>query len=255
MVVSECEQLVNEYLEWLRQNISIIKIDDVCEITTPFLDRHNDHLQIYVQEENGHYLLSDDGYILADLQMSGVEFNTEKRKDILNTMLAGFGITQKNSELQIGAQRHNLAQRKHNLIQAMLAINDMFVVAGPRVFSLFREDVEQYLRAHKVRFVGLVSFPGRSGFIHNFDFAIPSSETRPERLVKAINNPTRDNVSSLIFAWNDTREARSTNAEAYAVLNDQERPLTVDARIALESYGIIPMLWSQREQYATKLAE
>ncbi len=255
MATNECEMLVNIYLEWLRQNISVAEIGEVCEITTPFLDRHNDHIQIYVKEEDGQYVLSDDSYIIADLQMSGLEFDTDKRKHTLSTILAGFGVTQVGSELQVKAQRNNLPQRKHNLIQAMLAVNDMFVTARPYVFSFFREDVEQYLRAHQVRFVMMVSFPGRSGFIHNFDFAIPSSDKRPERLVRAINNPTRDAVSSLIFSWNDTRESRSTDdAEAYAMLNDQDRSVSGDALSALEAYRIIPVLWSRREQYVERLA-
>ena len=43
----------------------------VCEITTPFVDRHNDSLQIYLFQENGNYVLTDDGYTLSNLEMSG----------------------------------------------------------------------------------------------------------------------------------------------------------------------------------------
>jgi hypothetical protein len=254
VVENDCVELVNEYVEWLRDNISVVDVDGICEVTTPFLDRHNDHLQIYIKEEDGQYTISDDAYILTDLEMSGLEINTENRKAILNEILAGFGVNKVDDELQVKAQRHNLAQRKHNLIQAMLAVNDMFVMARPYVASFFREDVEQFLHIHKVRFITMVSFMGRSGFTHTFDFAIPPSEKRPERIVKAINNPSRDNISSLIFSWNDTREVRSSDARAYAVLNDLEKNVSGDAMNALEAYRIIPMLWSAREKYVGELA-
>jgi hypothetical protein len=254
MVDNECERLVNEYLEWLRRNISVTQMGEVCEITTPFLDRHNDHLQIYVRQENGQYVLSDDGYILADLEMSGMEFDTERRRHILSTILRSFGVIREGDELQVRAQGQDLARRKHNLIQAMLAINDMFVMSRPHVLSFFREDVEQYLRMNKVRFVSMVSLIGRSSFIHNFDFAIPPSEERPERLVRAINVPSRDHISALIFAWSDTREVRSPDTEAYAMLNDEDRSVSADALHALEAYQVVPVLWSRRERYIERLA-
>ena len=254
MVDNECVKLVDEYIEWLRNNMSIVELEDACEITTPFLDRHNDHLQIYVQEIDGQYLLSDDGYIINDLMMSGLDLGTDNRQNILKTILAGFGVNQVDDVLQIKAQSRTLAQRKHNLIQAMLAVNDMFVTARPYVFSMFREDVEQYLRAHQVRFISSVSFIGRSGFTHTFDFAIPPSQDRPERLVKAINNPSKDNVSSLIFSWNDTREVREDDAIVYAMLNDQDRSVSLDALSALDEYKIHPIQWSNKEQYVEELA-
>ncbi len=252
--VNECEQLVNSYLEWLRQNINTATLGDACEITTPFLDRHNDYLQIYVVQENGHYILSDDSYTLSDLRMSGVEIKTESRQQMLDTILAGLGVSRVDDELRVIAQPSNLGEKKHNLIQAMLAVNDMFMVARPHVFSFFREDVEQFLRTHHVRFVSNINFHGQSGYTHSFDFIIPRSSQKPERVLKAINNPNKETIFSLIFAWNDTRISRPTNSEAIAVLNDIDRTIPGDTLNALESYKITPLSWSQRTQYTEALA-
>lgn len=59
------------------------------EITTPFLDRHNDRLQIYATKSNGHFALTDDGYVIQDLQSSGCELKTKKRRALLETTLNG----------------------------------------------------------------------------------------------------------------------------------------------------------------------
>ena len=61
----ECRQLVDAYVEWLRRGISAESVGEACELTTPFLDRHNDHIQIYAIRRNGKIVLSDDGYILS----------------------------------------------------------------------------------------------------------------------------------------------------------------------------------------------
>lgn len=250
----ECALLVKEYLEWLRHSIKINESDGKCEITTPFLDRHNDHLAIYVSPQNGGYVLSDGGYILSDLEMSGVDINTEKRSSILATTLRGFGVQSMNGELRVETRREDLARAKHNLLQAMLAVNELFVMGQEHVLSFFLEDVDAFLRAHSVRFVARVKLTGKSGLEHNFDFAIPPSEHRPERLLRAINAPSRDTITAYCFAWADVSQERSQGAQAYAVLNDQERSVSTDLIRALEAYQIQSMLWKNREQYVETLA-
>jgi len=249
-----CNALIDEYLKWLRSQITVSELDGACEITTPFLDRHNDYLQIYVLQDGDEYILTDDGYILSDLRMSGVDLNTEKRQRVLTTMLHGFGVENVNGRLQVKASSKSLAQKKHALLQAMLAVNDLFLVAQSRVASFFVEDVEQFLRLHKVRFIPNVSFIGRSGYTHRFDFAIPSSEHAPDRFVRAINSPTRDSILSCIFAWTDTREARTSNAQSIAFLNDENKRVSQDSIDALSSYDILPVLWSRREESIEILA-
>jgi hypothetical protein len=237
-------------MTWLRKSITVEQVGEVCEITTPFIDRHNDHLQIYVQRENGKYILSDDGYILSDLQHSGVEFDTEKRKQALATILRGFGVTRSpNDELRVETDREQLPRRKHNLIQAMLAVNDLFIVGREHIASFFREDVEGFLRANRVRFVAMIKFAGRSGFDHTFDFVIPPSDKQPERLARAVNVPNRENIGALIFAWNDVRQVRHEEAKALAFLNDQERNISIDALHALQAYDITGVPWSRKESY------
>jgi hypothetical protein len=249
MTTPNCEQLVHQYVDWLRQRMSAQAVRDVCEITTPFVDRHNDQIQIYVRGVNGHFLLTDDGYTVRDLKMSGCEFNSEKRRQLLNATLNGFGIKMHGDELTVEARPDNFPQKKHNLMQAMLAVNDMFAMASPIVQSLFREDVEHYLRSKEIRFTPSVKFTGKSEFDHFFDFVIPASRSKPERILKAINHPNRQNITSLIFSWNDTREVRAVDSTAYAVLNDMNDVTNPDLFGALDQYGIRSMRWSRREEY------
>ena len=66
--------------------------DQYVEITTPYLDRHNDYTQIYVRRENGGFLLTDGGETIQDLRASGCDLETSKRRDLLTSALNGFGI-------------------------------------------------------------------------------------------------------------------------------------------------------------------
>lgn len=254
MKKQECQELIESYIEWLRNGLSVESIEGACELTTPFLDRHNDHLQVYAIRRNGSVLLSDDGYILSDLRTSGLDINTAKRRVILDTVLRGFGVRIEGKQLVIEASARNLGQRIHSLIQAMLAVNDMFVMAQPRVASFFFEDVRQFFDQHEIRYSSRVKVTGHTGFDHAIDFLIPHSKTRPERIVQAINAPNRNTISSYLFSLNDTREARDHGSEAYAFLNDGEHPIGGDVLEALEAYRVKPAFWSRREEYVGALA-
>jgi hypothetical protein len=254
MSALDCYQLVNLYATWLKEKIKPRAIGDVCELTTPFVDRHNDYLQIYVKATPSGLLLTDDSYTIRDLEMSGLEFNTERRKNELKAILNGFGVNLRGDSLEVEARPDNFAQRKHNLLQAMLAINDLFVLAPSKVSSFFKEDVEKFLLLHDIRFTKDINFIGKSGFNHHFDFVIPPSKKEPERVLRTINNPTKNNVSAMIFSWDDARKVRSENAVAIAVLNDQDKEISPDTVHALKAYEIEPIAWSKRDKYIAKLA-
>jgi hypothetical protein len=251
---AECEELIDAYLSWLRKGLSAEKVGDACELTTPFLDRHNDHLQIYATRRNGVIVLSDDGYILSDLRSSGLDLDTPKRMQVVQTILNGFGIRQDGNQLVVEASGRNLGQKVHSLLQGMLAINDTFVMAQSRVASFFWEDVKAFLDENDVRYNARVKISGRSGYDHAIDFLIPHSRSRPERFVQAINAPSKNTISAYLFALNDSREARPARPDAYAFLNDRDRAVAGDVVEALEAYEVKPALWSHRSEFVEALA-
>jgi hypothetical protein len=253
---SECQKLIDAYVDWLRHGLSAEGNGEVCELTTPFLDRHNDHLQVYAMRRNGNIMLSDDGYILSDLRTSGLDLDTPKRKMVLDSVLKGLGVRVENGQLVVEASDANFGQRLHSLAQAMLAINDMFVMAQPRVASFFFEDVRNFLDTHDIRYTPRVKLSGKSGYDHGIDFLIPKSRSRPERILQAIATPKRDNIFAYLWSLSDTRAARAgeSEAEAFAFLNDQEQSVGGDVIEALNAYNVIPAIWSQRSNHVQALA-
>lgn len=254
-MIEEIQTLTNQYVEWLRDKTTLKDVgQDWVQITTPHLDRHNDCLQIYVKKQNGGYIISDDGYIINDLLNSGCKLESPKRQDLLRMSLAGFGVQKKDEVLEIHATADNFALKKHNLIQAMLAVNDMFLLTSPTIKSLFFEDVESWLDLVDIRYTPKVKFTGKSGFDHMFDFVIPKSKAAPERIVQTINSPNRHTAQDFAFKWVDTKEVRSAESTAYALLNDQFNPIPSGVEDALRNYGAKTVLWSQREDIRRDLA-
>ncbi|MCM8568625.1 DUF1828 domain-containing protein [Gramella jeungdoensis] len=228
--------------------VKTIDNENVCSISTPFLDRHNDHLDIYLLKDNGNILLTDNGYTIADLRMSGMEINTPKRENILKTALNGFGVkVNDKDELYIIANSNNIGQKKHYLLQAMLTVNDMFNLSQETVTSLFKEDVELYFRSKDIFFSKDIKLTGKSGFDHNIDFLIPQTRTKPERLIKTVNSPKKNNILNAIMAFNDVSQSRDTKTANYVIYNDIEKEVSNDVIIALENYNVKHIPWSHKE--------
>lgn len=253
-MIQDVQKLMDAYVAWLKDKTQLREVADWIEITTPYLDRNNDYLQIYARNENGSYVLTDDGQTIGDLEHSGCKLNSPKRQDLLKMTLNGFGVQMHDQRLEVNASPENFALRKHNLVQAMLAVNDMFYLSVPMVASLFYEDVVAWMDVHDIRYTPKVKFTGKTGYDHLFDFVIPKSRRMPERIIQTINRPNRDTAQSVVLSWIDTKEVRPPDSKAYAFLNDQENSVSTTVIDALRNYDVTPVIWSQREELREELA-
>jgi hypothetical protein len=222
MIKDDLDNLLNNYIRWLRDKTIVKQIgNNWAEITTPHLDRHNDCLQIYAKKTDGGYTLTDDGYIISDLENYGCSLDKPRRKEILLSTLAGFGVELiNNSRLQINATDSNFSLKKHNILQAMLAVNDLFYLAAPHIESFFMEDVSHWFDISDIRYTPKVKFVGKIGYDHHFDFVIPKSRKKGERIVHTLSSPQKSSAENLVFKWMDTKITREPDSNLYVFLND-----------------------------------
>lgn len=249
-MTTDSDLLVDSYLNWIRKDVSAVSLSDSTSVlTTPFLDRHNDHLEIYAERQSADIiLLTDDGYILSELKSSGVETRGSKREEIIQSLLVGHGVRLNGREIQTDASVADLGKRVHNLIQAMLSLDDMFVLAQPAPQTFFLHEVERFLDAKDVRYTPSAKFAGKSGLDHLVNFVIPKSKSAPERFIQVVNAPRRDRVENFLFTVGDTRDARHGDVAFYAIINDLRREIAPDVLQALDAYEVKAMPWSKRDE-------
>ena len=253
-MIAEIEQLTEKYLDWLRDKITFRQRGQTVEVTAPFLDRHNDYIQFYAKRDKTGLLLTDHGYTITDLEMCGCNLNSSKRQALLKTTLNGFGVSLVDGELLVKATTGDYARKKHRLLQAMLAVNDLFYLASSSVRSLYHEDVVAWLDDAEIRYTPRVKLSGKTGYDHHYDFVIPKSASHPERVLLSINNPDRASAERTVFAWEDTKDARRGDSRAYAILNDTQTTLSPSVLDALRNYDVRPVPWSDREEVREELA-
>lgn len=246
----------DNYIKWLRDRTCFEEVrNGWVKVTTPHLDRHNDCLQFYVNSIGEDIILTDGGYILDDLEASGVEIKSPKRQKIFNEIINGLGVSVTNdNELTIHANSESFAVKKNNLIQAMLCVNDMFTLAKSSVANLFYEDVELWLDDNDIRYVPSVKFVGKSGFDFRFDFVIPKYKDEPERIVQTINIPNKSNIEHLLFSWSDTKVTRPEKSTLFAILNDSNCNISSSIQQSLDNYNVVGVPWSERQEYTELLA-
>ena len=141
--------------------------------------------------------------------------------------------------------------RKHNFIQAILAVDDLHVLAQPKVESYFIEDVLNFLDQNSIRYSKNIILQGKSTFQHKFDILIPASAKANERILKVVVNPKKQNIISHLFGFEDTKLAR--NNEGIMILNDVDQEIPADVTQAIKEYGIYDIPWTRREQHKFKL--
>lgn len=247
------KDLINSYTDWLKQKINYSQIDGFFEVSTPFLNHMNDQVQFYLKrDERDRIYMTDDGDTIRNLEMAGVDISTPFRQRELNFILNRFGVILKGKELTTMATPATFPVRKHNFIQAILSVDDLFILAVPKVESFFLEDVTNLLQKSNIRFSPNIILQGKSSFQHKFDFLIPPSTKAPERIIKVVASPKKQNIIAQLFAFEDTKQAR--NNEGIVILNDLEKDVAPEVLQAIAEYGIHDFSWKNKENWLEKLA-
>lgn len=256
------ENLKEMYNQWVMKEFDYNEINkNVIRIDTPFFDRRNDSLILYaiVNNDNKTLVLTDGGYIIDDLESSGVYINkSTKRKALLKSQLLSYGVSldKEDNSLFIKSTYDQFPVNKQRLIQAMLFTNDMFLTSKKNNNSVFFEDVSHFLEENNIRAMHNISITGESGMIHKFEFSISGIRDIPDKLIKTLNIPNNELYAKALTAdVKNASEVVSRPTKFYAFVNDQEKPLknSIVSLLSLDDISIIP--FSKREKFIKELAK
>jgi len=86
-----------------------------------------------------------------------------------------------------------------------------------------------------------------------FDFLIPKSKSRPERIIQTVNRLTDNTSRILTFNCEDVGASRK-ESQFFTIYNDSSRPADEQAVKILTAYNIHTLNWSQRIEFIYDLA-
>lgn len=252
------EAVVARYRDWLSEQVAWRDLDGFLEVTTAFLDRHNDHLQMYVRREGDTLLATDYGYTVNDLEMSGMSLSDPRQRELLNLILSGYRVhheEEANDALTVRSGSDEFPMRLHQLLSAMLAVDSLGYAghlereqrldAKRKSISAkeFRADVREWLSERAIPHQCQVGYAGKGGVQHRFAFLIRGKRSGHAKIVATLNTPVRDQATRCAFAWVDTADSRSSDAKGYALLNDANVTGKIDAVVwdTLERHNMHPL--------------
>lgn len=251
------DNLKKAYEDWNNKSLDLESFNGFIEITTPFVDMHHDLIQLYfIRETDNSFRITDDGHILNELTMLEIDIkSSQKRSEFLETTLNTFGVqhNEKTDELFTSFNDVNeYPEKQHRLIQCMLRISDMLLTSRHSVISIFTEEITAFFEEQDVLFIEGASFTGVSGKPQNFDFALPHTKKRRQKLIKAINNPSPDNYKSPLFSWLDVRDARK-KSDFIVLANDINKSIADNFIEPFRNYSVEVLAWSKRHEWVETL--
>ena len=217
----DIKSLVDEYIDFLKKNITYKQIERGYEITTPFLDEKNDWIQLYVRDIDGQdILLSDGGACLSYLEDLGINL-TPKRSEQLSNILRNFGVSLTHDNcLTIHCTVQNFAKKKHSILQAIIKVYDLSLSAQTRTIVDFSSEIVDYFNKNNIYFMQDISIVGKTGFVHTYDFSLARDQLFNERFCKTLNKLNRTNVVNTIFGWQETKEQRRGPSDLIVFTNE-----------------------------------
>ena len=246
-----------DYLKWLTDNIKENPLENGWkEITTPFMDNFNDGITIYAYDEGDTILLSDDGMTASNTIGLG-EKPKPSKLSLFRKFLEPYGIkVEADGEMQMVSTHNRFPLHFHMFLQAVMSANDMFTpqTRSPKTSHIFKDEIIRFFDACDVAYSQDVKLEGQSGIIHEVGFILPKRKNHPERLIYALNNPSRQNAELTLFNWSDIQKKRGTESNMIAFLNDTDKVPSPSIIQAFHAYKATPVLWSQRDTYKDRLA-
>lgn len=243
------DSLINDYSRWLHTKPSSIRDSQTgwTSMPTPFLGLFNDHLELFVKEDEDSITLSDDGMTLWNAETVGLNINEPEQKKLLDRIIAKYKVNlDHEGNLDVKVDKDKFEQGKYCLLMTMSAINDMTSQGS----SIFQKNVRMLMMDEKVNAVPQMQIKGRSGIDFIFDYVVPRPDA--EFLVQAVGNLNKSNLATFILGMEEVKDSRrlisDKDIRGLLIVNDLEKTVHKELLQALINRKLDYMLWSKKEE-------
>lgn len=151
--MTDCNALIRDRLrEAFDGQVSIDENQGDCRVVLPFYRVDGDPIILYVSEDDGQYRISDEGETHGMLLTSGVDLDTEKRENRVETAKERFGLEASKTEISLTATADELGPRLLDAYQAVQWISFLVYTRRPYSPSYFKDKVAGFLRQNELPF-------------------------------------------------------------------------------------------------------
>ncbi len=111
-------------------------------VFTPFMFDDGDHLAVVLKQDDGSWVLSDEGHTLMHLtyEMDEKQLQTGTRQKIITSALSSFFVSDRNGELIGKVRDEDYGNALFTFVQALMKLTDLTFLSRERVKSTFKDD-------------------------------------------------------------------------------------------------------------------
>lgn len=244
-MIESFQSLQNRYWDWVRGQTLIQDLGGIYEITTPYLDRFNDCVQIYARMlEADKILITDGGETLEDLAPLGHSLSSDKWSHTFREILNGFNVSMdtKDRSLYAECSIEDFPVTVHNVIQTVLAVVDLgYMTTSVKTTKQgpFREKVKKEFASFddwKVNYNPF--FTGKSGVRRKFNFMVNNTT-----VIQCFASITKQGADAFVLSWLDAGQDNDQIKCSALIQDVQDQNITTPCAI-MEHYDIKPVVAS-----------
>ncbi len=246
------ESLLSRYWDWVQGQTSVRDLGGTYEITTPYLNRFNDFVQVYAKMiKPSRILVTDGGETMEEFGLSEYSNTTRRWTPIIQEILNGFSIKMNEQDRSLNTEGsiQDFPLATHNLIQAILAINDVGYMSGSgrsTIQSAFRKQVDHELASFDWEVKSNPKFQGGSGVPRKFHFMVKSEKI--PTVIQCFGSIDKQRADAFVLSFLDVQKKQSDGQmKCSALIKDDdeeslETPLAImrsfDIHAVVASSGI-----------------
>ena len=126
----DIRKLVSQSVVWLEQTTLVTPCKDgFYKIAVPLVDHFNDGLEIYVREREGQVDITDDGYIVSNLEKCGVVVSEgSEQREYIKRIIRKNDLELRNDEIWAHTTVDKFPVVALTVFQAMLTVDALYDV-------------------------------------------------------------------------------------------------------------------------------
>lgn len=242
-----CEEIIEKYLETLKDEFKCVKENGLIRIITPYLYPDNDLIEVFVREiAPDRIMVTDLGETFRHLHSQGVDvFSTIKRKYLIETISSNTNTKIIQGKLIKETTLDKVGETIFDIIETSKAIGDLIYTSVAYEPAVFIYEVESYLKENNIKYLKKIIMDGViTGKKYSIDFKILNSS---DSLLQTLSAKTAAGISPKVNAtfrmWYDIDK----QVKKLSVLNDIDFKWKGSDIILLKTVSKV-VFWSEKEK-------
>jgi len=253
--MKNCNLVIDELLHFFSEEFECTSEDNYIIVNTPFMYSDGDHIQLFIQQYENLYVISDLGETARKMASFNFNWNTAQIKNLYSHLLKTYDVEGDNHILQIKISTfEGMGYKIFNLLEAIQKKEQLLILRKTIKQRNFQEMVQEYLIGEGFQPEEEHKVTGASGIEYTIDLFI---NHKSNILLKTLSTQSdtgdNDQISRIYSTYSDIH-FNHPYFQRTIILDDIETNWTQNQINLIKQVSDAEIgKWSQRSQFSRNL--